>query len=180
MNRSVQLVVLCEDKQHWAFVKRFLERRGWNARRIRLRAAPPGRGSGEQFVREHFPEELKGYRSSRNRVSRGLIVMLDGDAVGLTGRLRSLDESCRSSGVDPRRDDDRVAVFVPTWSIETWFAWLDGEPVDETRRGYPRLDRPRDCRRHVDELARMCDAGALREPAPPTLPAACAEYYERL
>ena len=155
--------------------KRVLERRGWNARRIRLRVAPPGRGAGEQFVRERFPEELGGYRSNRNRVSRGLIVMLDGDAAGLTGRLRSLDESCRSSGVDPRRDDDRVAVFVPTWSIETWFAWLDGEPVDE-KKTYPKLDRPKDCPQHVDELVRRCNAGALGSAAPPALQAASKEY----
>ena len=175
MNRGVQLVVLCEDKQHWAFVKRFLERRGWNARRIRLRVAPTGRGAGEQFVRERFPEELGGYRSNRNRVSRGLIVMLDGDAAGLTGRLRSLDESCQARGVAPRRANDRVAVFVPTRNIETWFAWLDGEPVDE-KKTYPKLDRPKDCRRHVDKLVRMCDADALREPAPPALRAASKEY----
>lgn len=180
MTRGVQLVVLCEDEQHWAFVRRFLERRGWNARRIRLAPMSAGRGSAEQFVRKRFPEELGVYRSKRNHVSQGLIVMLDGDNAGLTERLHSLDESCQARDVAPRRDDDRVAVFVPTWSIETWFTWLDGERVDETERGYPKLRRQRDCQRHVDELVRMCDEGALREPAPPALRAACEEYHERL
>lgn len=107
--------------------------------------------------------------------------MLDGDAVGLEERLRSLDESCRERRVEPRRDDDRVAVFVPTWNIETWLAYLAGEErIDETRRNYPRLERPSDCQRHVDALVGMCRAGALKKPAPPALQAARREYRERL
>ncbi len=181
MTRNVQLVVLCEDTQHETFIGRFLERRDWNTRRIRWERGPAGRGSAEQFVRQRFPKELQGYRSRRNHVDQGLVVMLDGDAVGLEGRLRSLDESCRGCNVEPRRDDDRVAVFVPTWRIETWFAYLDGEErISETRRDYPGLDRPSDCRRHVDTLIQMCHAGAPREPAPPALRAACEEYRGRL
>ena len=176
MTRRVQLVVLCEDQQHETFVRRFLKkRRGWNARQVRFLAAPTGRGAGEQFVRERFPEELGGYRSNRNLVSQGLIVMLDGDNAGLKKRLRSLNDSCRSSGVDPRRNDDRVAVFVPTRNIETWLAWLDGKPVDE-KKTYPKLARPKDCQRHVDELVRMCDEGALGSSAPSALQDASKEY----
>ena len=106
--------------------------------------------------------------------------MLDGDAVGLEERLRSLDESCRERRVEPKRDDDRVAVFVPTWNIETWFVYLDGQAVDEAESDYPKLERPRDCQRHVDTLVGMCRAGALKKPAPSALQAARREYRERL
>lgn len=175
MTRGVQLVVLCEDLQHEVFIRRFLERRGWNTKRIRVEKASPGRGSGEQFVRERFPKELGGYRSNRNHVSRGLIVMLDGDNAGRAGRLRSLDKSCWSSRVRPRSANDRVAVFVPTWSIETWFAWLDGKQVNQ-KSAYPKLVKEKDCQRHVDKLVQMCKAGALGSSAPPALQAACNEY----
>lgn len=180
MTRNVQLVVLCEDRQHWTFVRRFLERRGWNKRRIRQVPSPAGRGSAEQFVRRRFPRELQGYRARRTHIDQGLVVMLDGDAVGLEERLRSLDESCRERRVEPRRDDDRVAVFVPTWNIETWFVYLDGQAVDEAESDYPKLERPRDCQRHVDTLVGMCRAGALKKPAPSALQAARREYRERL
>ena len=180
MTRNVQLVVLCEDTQHRTFIGRFLERRGWKTRGIRWEVSPAGRGSAEQFVRRRFPRELQGYRSRRTHIGQGLVVMLDGDAVGLGERLRLLDESCRERRVEPRRDDDRVAVFVPTWNIETWFAYLDGQAVDEAESDYPKLERPRDCQRHVDTLVEMCRAGALREPAPPALQAARREYRKRL
>ena len=180
MTRNVQLIVLCEDIQHRTFIGRFLKDRGWKTRGIRWEVSPAGRGSAEQFVRRRFPKELQGYRSRRTHIDQGLVVMLDGDAVGLERRLHSLDESCRECGVKPRRDDDRVAVFVPTWNIETWLAYLSGQAVDEAESDYPKLERPRDCQRHVDTLVEMCRAGALREPAPSALQAARREYRERL
>jgi hypothetical protein len=70
--------------------------------------------------------------------------------------------------------------FIPTWNIETWLAYLDGAEVDEGRSDYPRLDRERECQRHVEKLIQMCDAGKLREPSPLSLDAACSEYRTRL
>ena len=71
-------------------------------------------------------------------------------------------------------------MFIPTWNIETWFAYLDGGAVDEARSDYPRLPRERDCQRHVTVLADMCRAGALRQPCPPSLDRTCDEYRVRL
>ena len=74
--------------------------------------------------------------------------MIDGDNWGVEGRIRSFDDECKEQDVEPRTGDDMVAVFVPTWRIETWFAYLDGgengNEVDEGRRDYPKLDGPRD------------------------------------
>lgn len=102
--------------------------------------------------------------------------MLDGDLVGTDDRLRELDASCKEKGVPARRPDEDVFVFVPTWRIESWFAYLDGETIHENKRDYPRLRRESDCQRHVEALSGMCRNGRLREPAPPSLSAACAEY----
>ena len=179
MGRNVQIVILCEDRQHEVFIRRFLKKRSWGVRSLRVERAPRGRGAGEQFVRERFPKELREYQS-RKHVTQALIVMLDGDSVGVNARLRSLDAQCRLQGVAPRRDDDRVAVFVPTWRIETWFAYLDGNDVDEAKRDYPKLSRERDCRRFVNELFKMCQYGNLRPPEPLSLRSACLEYGKRL
>lgn len=177
MSRKVQLVLLCEDKQHEAFLRRFFEGMGWK-KPVRVERAPTGRGSAEQFVRKRFAKELREYR--RRHVGTALVVMMDGDAGGTDGRLDELEAECREMGIDPRNGEERVAIFVPTWCIETWLAYLDGETVEENRGNYPRLPRERDCAPHVNALVRMCSDGGLREPAPPSLLLACLEYRTRL
>lgn len=178
MSRRVQLVLICEDSQHEAFVRRFLGDMGWDKRGMRVMKAPGGRGAGEQFVREQFPVELNVQRS--RPVNQAVVVMIDGDKQGVVARLSQLDQACADSGISKRTSQERVAVFIPTWNIETWLAYLDGSQVTEGRSNYPRLERPRDCQRHVDELVRMCKARKLREPAPPSLETACAEYRARI
>lgn len=130
----------------------------------------------EQFVREHFPEQLEEHRRRRNRVSVALIVMVDGDDRGVDQRIAGLDDACRQRNIPSREPSENVLVLVPTWRIETWLAYLGGETVDEEKRDYPRLPRPRDCQPHVDRLADMCRSDALRKPAPSSLVAACTEY----
>lgn len=176
--RRVQLVLLCEDKQHEAFCRRFLNAAGWETRAMRVEKAPDGRGAGDRFVRLQFPRELRAHRS--RPVNQAVVVMVDGNSVGVEGRVRELDRACRDADVAERRADEAVAVFAPTWNIETWLAYLDGARVDEGRRDYPRLERERECQRHVDVLTDICRTGALREPWPPSLQAACGEYHSRL
>jgi hypothetical protein len=178
--RNVQLVILCEDSQHEVFIRRFLEKRGWSARRLRVRKAPSGRGSAEQFVREQYPKELAAYRQRRGHVEQAVVVMQDGDQSGVRRRLQALDAACVSQGVESRQGTERVAVFLPTWRIETWFAYLEGQTVDEANKAYPRLHRERDCKQHVDALDEMCRRQDLRQPAPASLQAACDEYRARL
>lgn len=180
MSRSVQLVLVCEDTQHETFARRFLEKAGWSTRRLRVVKAPRGGGSAVQFIREHFPIELSAYRSNRNRVAQGLVVILDGDNQGVDRRLKELDTVCQAQGMNPRERDEHVVIFVPTWRIETWLAYLDGADVDEGKSDYPRLNRPRDCQRHVDQLYAMCQQGELRQPAPTSLEAACKEFRGRM
>ena len=178
MSRRTQLVILCEDTQHEAFLQRFFANMGWEKRRFRVVKAPPGEGAADAFVRRRFVVELREHR--RRRVDRVVVVMVDGDARGVARRIRELDDACRESGVPPRSGEDRVAVFVPTWSVETWLAYLDGETVTQGRKDYPRLPRKGECERHADRLAEMCRAGSLRRPVPPSLRAASDEFRARL
>ena len=103
--------------------------------------------------------------------------MVDGDAGGPAKLFAALDEACKERGISARKENEPASVFVPTWNIETWFAYLDGDEVDETRKNYPRLDRQRECGKHAALLARMCRDGALREPAPASLASACTEFH---
>ena len=176
MSHRAELILLCEDQQHAEFMTRFFVELGWNKRKLRTKRAPPGKGSGENFVRVSFPKELAGYRSRRNRVQCRLAVMIDGDNAGVESRIRQLDEECSKQGVDPRTDEDMVAIFVPTWRVETWLAYPVGKEVDESCRGYPQLPRARDCGTHARELAEFCRSRRLPPQAPPSLSQACKEF----
>ena len=172
--RHARTVVLCEDLQQEVFVRRFLKTLGRGTRQLRVEKAPPGRGSAEQFVRKRYPTELAASR--RPDTASLLIVMIDGDNKGVDARLRELRAACESEGIDPRRPSENVLILVPTWRIETWFAYLEGESVDENRQDYPRLEREAECKWHVKELVKMCQQRCLRTPSPASLIAACEEY----
>ena len=172
-------IIVCEDQSHEMFVRRFLKEVGLVAHRsqIRVKRARNGRGAAEQFVRSRFISEIESER--RSHVNQYVIVVMDGDRFGVSGRLRQLDEACDQKEVRRRDSKDRVAVFIPTWNIETWFAYLDGSNVDEELKDYPELDKKR-IQACVQSLADMCRERKLREPAPESLFEACLEYDQRL
>jgi hypothetical protein len=180
MTRKAQLILVCEDSQHEAFARRLLEKDGWNTRKLRVVKSPRGRGSGAYFVCEQYVQELQAYRANRHRVTERLLVLIDGDDKGVAGRLAGLEHMCKAAGLEPRQDDEKVAIITPTWNIETWIEYLRGTEVDETKEDYPRLERARECQAQVNLLSEMCQQGELRQPAPPSLVAACEEYRIRV
>ena len=184
MSRPAEIVLLCEDQQQATFVRRFLKSRlGYEARelrrRLRIEMAQAGRGAADQFVLERFPREVAAYRRQAGRRQTRLLVMIDGDRIGVEGRTQRFDDACRNRQIEPRKDTEKIVVLVPTWNIETWLYWLDGHDVDEARKDYPRLPKESDCQPGVNELVMMCQSGKLRDPAPPSLVAACSEFNQR-
>lgn len=170
---STRIVLLCEDQQTDSFVRRFLYQRNFKHHDIFTLPLPNGRQSAEQWVRTRFPKELE---TIRGRQGAFLIVIIDADAFTTDQRRDQLNRECREQEVTERSPEDPVIIAVPRRNIETWFAYLAGEAVDETRR-YPPLSRPRYCRRHARELYRMChEDQQLRRPVPPSLAEACGEY----
>lgn len=172
-------MILCEDPQHEAFARRFLKQAGFEPRHMRIERAPNAKGSAEQYVRTHFPRELREYRLRRHRIEQALVVVVDPDTMDPATRVEQLEAAAANAGQDRRQPGERVAIFVPRRNIETWIAYLDGKTVDETK-SYPKLDRQRDCQSSVETLHRMCQQRTLRQPAPESLTTACAEYHRRL
>lgn len=170
---SVKIVLLCEDQQLATFMRRFLKRRGWQAHDIREVISPSGRGSGEQWVRGHYPKELAAARARGGGTV--LMVGTDADTLPVTGRIESLDQECRDQGVPVRSANDLVIMVVPKRNIETWFAYLREEDVNEADV-YERYRHESDCQEDVKVLDAMCRHQHLRLPAPPSLQAACAEF----
>ena len=175
MNRSVQIVVLSEDRQHECFARRFLMLRGYRRHQFRFITSPRGRGSGEQWVREHLPGELSAYRQRRNHVQICLLAIIDADNRSTADRLRAYEQACSEAGTAFREDGDRLAFAVPARNIESWLAYLRGETIDEARV-YDKLRYESACESEAQALHAMCQAYQLREPAPQSLRHACEEF----
>ena len=107
--------------------------------------------------------------------------MIDADTGSTQDRRNQLNAECRNQGVDVPTEKDQVLIAVPKRNIETWFAYLNGEVVDETTR-YSKF-RPSQvskCKPLADMLYEMChDKQKLKRPTPPSLLETC-ELYPRL
>ena len=71
----MQWVLLCEDRQQEAFLRRFFVAEGWHPRSFRVeRNLVPG--SAEKLVRVKYPDELKKLRVAPH-IAKGLVVCID-------------------------------------------------------------------------------------------------------
>ena len=177
--RRVKIVLLCEDSQHEAFIRRFLKGMGWNTREIRVEKSPSALGSAEQWVRERFPHELKVYRQRRQRAASALIAMIDADNRDVQDRINEFRAECDSLQTAFLADEEAVAIAIPKRNIETWIYYLEGQSVNE-QDVYPKLGRERDCKPAVDHLVELCQSTGLAADAPQALATACSEYNNRI
>jgi len=175
MGRGVQVFVICEDKQHQAFVRAFLRRCKFNIRLLAFVMNPPGAGDAKQFVQARFPIEVSSLRrySGQGRI---LIVMADADELSSAKRLQMLDRALEEAGMEPVVDSEPIFCFAPRWNIETWLAYLRGDVVEENLSDYPRLRFESDAVPLANRLVEMCDNRKLEPTPPSSLLAACQTY----
>ena len=170
---GASIILLCEDKLTDSFVRRFLKHRNFSGRDIRTLPLPAGSQSGEQWVREQYPEELKAIRQKHDAY---LIVVTDADSGSTEDRREKLKSECNLQKIQPRNDDDRVLQIIPRRNIETWLAYLDGSEVNECKL-YSKFNYESNYKEHAKQLYYMCHKEQkLREPTPPSLLEACEEY----
>ena len=172
---AVGVVILSEDTQSECFIRRFLHKRGWDRRQIRTETLPRGKGSGEQWVREKFINELKAYRSRSSRAATCLIVASDADDKTVEQRIQTFKAMCAEAGVPYRNEGERVAFIIPRRNIETWLAFLRGENVNEVQ-SYRKYGYEAECRDQVVRLDEMCRRQKLEPEPPPSLETACNEF----
>jgi hypothetical protein len=133
-NRGARVRLWCEDREQEAFVRRLLEHLGVDRRALDVRVAPRGGGAASAWVfRQYQTAVVPTARKCRSQQRLGFLVVADGDDRGWEERARSYE------GAAPRDDADRLALWFPTWSIETWVLWLAGEDVTETESLKARL-----------------------------------------
>lgn len=170
---AASLVILCEDVQHEAFVRRTLRHLGVKGT-PRVERAPGGRGAGEQWVRNRYPVEVKALR--RGHVERTLVVTVDADTREVVERLREFDDALRKAGLEAREPGERIVFVVPRRNIETWIAALAQEPPSalEETAAFPKLPEESACDPMCRRLAERClDRKAVGQPS---LDATCLEW----
>jgi hypothetical protein len=175
-NRSSQIVILCEDTQQESFIRRFLKKaHGIPSALLRVSKNPSGKGSGEQFVRSRYPNELKALRQRQHHANTTLIVAIDADTSDTAQIRKTLNKACSDAGIEPVIDKDNVALVIPKRNIETWITWLNGQQVDETT-AYLKLPNESACQPAVEKLYDLCTQSAPPPGFPDSLTKACIEY----
>jgi len=129
-DRRVRIV--CEDRVTERFLIKVCQRQKISVLHVEI--APSGKGAGSAWVRRRYPEFVKLHRSKNYQKNLCLLVAIDGDNQGVSVRKLELAQELSRAGAEARKPDELIAVFVPTWSIETWLASLvDGSTHDEGR-----------------------------------------------
>jgi len=123
--------LLCEDLEHERFFRRLLSTRWFGEGKLRVERIPNNQGAGDAWVLERYAREVRYARSKRGE-SYALVVAIDGDRYKLQERLQQLDQKLSDESLPMRANAEKIAIFVPTRSIETWELWLCGNrEVDE-------------------------------------------------
>jgi hypothetical protein len=109
--------LLCEDIEQERFFRPILAR---HFHRIYVEARKPH--GGATFVLQRI-ERLASFIRQHQQQAVGLVVVIDGDNVGLQGRLKDIRAAAGLTGAGW---EDRIAKCVPCRTVETWIIWLCG------------------------------------------------------
>lgn len=128
---SKRILILCEDRQTERFVEKLCNRFGVHIASVV--SAPLGKGSAENWVVRKYPDLVRKHRSKKHQKNLALLVVIDGDARGVQARKQQLADVLTARGLEARGEQEQ-ALFIPTWSLETWLVRLAaGVEVSEDR-----------------------------------------------
>ncbi len=178
---KIQIVVVCEDNAHAVLIRNYLDRIGYNRRKLRFMTNPSGRGAGEQFVRKTYPSELDQYRK-RNPQYWRLVVVIDADVNPTLYREQQLADEAVAHGLAPRQKGEGVVHLIPKRNVETWVHQLLGQPADEGtdyKLRYTKQPENAYCRPAAEALASLV-RDVNRQPDLPSLVVAVQELREKL
>lgn len=133
VERVAVIVLLVEDSRQETLIRRYLHRLGHTNRTMRVVKSSPGRGSGEQFVRQSYASEVRSIRSQLTRTNACLAAMIDADMRSVHDRRQELDRALKDADELPRSPTEPILNLVPKRHVETWVLCLNSLAVDETR-----------------------------------------------
>jgi hypothetical protein len=178
--RIANIVVLAEDQEQQNLIRRYLERCGHNVRAVRFVSLPAktSGGSGEKYVRDNYPNEVRACRSTLGRrASALLVVMIDADS-GTTGhRAAQLASALAAAHMDARDLNEPIVVLIPKRHVETWIRASLGDTVDEDTDYKNPAPSSTDIRNAAAELYNWTRSGAQPpDSAPPSLKSSMPEW----
>lgn len=176
--QRLRFTILAEGKRDYDFARCWLkERYGQRAEVFRSDTVAAGRGSGEQAVRRKLPEEIRQHRRTPGE-NRFLVVVTDGDSRTAPQRRQQLEAAVQAEELEAITERDPVIIVVPCRNLETWFAWTDGENVDEVtdyKQRYPENTpgiRPSNYGKFISERCKQTE--------PPQRPPSIADALEQI
>jgi hypothetical protein len=104
---------------------------GFSRYQIDFRQVSSGRGSGEQWVRQQYPNAVRDYRTRSAKAETALIAIVDADVGEVGRRNRQFQTALEQTGSPARSKDEAIIHMIPRRSIETWVLSLNGEQVNE-------------------------------------------------
>ncbi|NIA15923.1 MAG: hypothetical protein GWP08_17815 [Nitrospiraceae bacterium] len=78
-------------------------------------------------------EEVASYRSQARHLNVALLTATDADQQSVAERRQGLADSLRRANLPEREKDERIALWIPKWNIETWLLHLTGHRVTEDK-----------------------------------------------
>ena len=140
--RGVRVTVLVEDRALERFVREVLLLLRFQRHEMRFVMHQAGRGSAKQWVEQRYPSEVRAHRKEAHHQQIILLVGTEADEQTVADRFRYLASKLTDAGLADRNDNERIALWVPKWNVETWFLHLSGEGVDEKKDYKTKLRNP--------------------------------------
>ena len=168
-SRRVNTVILCEDVQQEVFFRRLLRSMGTVTHTIRVSRNPAGKGCGEQYFRNEYPNEVAEFRRRSNHRGGCLITVIDADTNEVSFRYVQLDRELIDHHLTTRISDESIAIFVPRRNIMSWIKYLiDLNPIDETVPYQEYKGHESDCHPQADRMNDMFRQQAHSSDYPPS------------
>jgi hypothetical protein len=176
MNSDSQIIILCEDTAHYHFARRYFQLLGFNGHKIKSKHNSKGisSGSGAEFVKNHYEEEVQVFRSKSKYLNYILVVIIDDDTKSRIQNLYDIYKPARH---------ERILIFSPNRNIESWIRYIDtGDFNVENNKDEKgqiknyKSQYGKNCKytEFAENLKKICDGG-LPENAPSSLHHACNE-----
>lgn len=163
LNKTYNYTILCEDKQMECFVRYFLKAQNIDTRKIYCCPLSAGKQSGEQYVRNKYPEQLQILRA-KNYNRRVLVLCIDVDTKEILERYGQLDCACDDANVEKKKQNELVMCFLPKRNIETWIHFFAGEEEIDEVKVFPHMHKNEsECKPSAEKMAMIFSSGKGEE-----------------